>query len=272
MLSVFGDESADGTQQRVFAVAGVIGPEDAWAELEVKWVARNGPIPFHATDCESGYGAYRGMSKKEREALYQDLATFLAESGLGGWGFAIDLIAQRQIFPDAPDIAYYKGFTEVLQAMKNCAACNNETVRFTFDLRRESTYNSGELYRMYSEMPEWQHITFPEISFVCSQKHPRVQIADLFAREAMKALDNKIGPVKRPMRKSWRALYDTGRFHIDAISIDWFESLKSQMAELEEQTGMSHDNYLRWLKEHKLQDSITNMFRFMEWTAKEEKK
>jgi len=56
MLSVFGDESADETQQRVFAVAGVIGSEGAWAELEAKWVTRNGGIPFHAADCESGHG------------------------------------------------------------------------------------------------------------------------------------------------------------------------------------------------------------------------
>jgi hypothetical protein len=146
MLSVFGDESADETRKCVFAVAGVVGGEEQWAALESAWVARTLGIPFHAKDCESDQGDYAGKDHQENQTLYKDLAILLAESGLGGWGFAIDLIALREVFPEAPDIAYYKGFTEVLSAMRKCAAYNKQTVKFTFDLRPESNYNSGELY------------------------------------------------------------------------------------------------------------------------------
>ena len=49
MLSVFGDGSADETKQRLFAVGGVIGSEEAWLQLERKWIARTGKIHFTQT-------------------------------------------------------------------------------------------------------------------------------------------------------------------------------------------------------------------------------
>jgi hypothetical protein len=53
MMLVYGDESMDETQQRVCAVAIVAGREQDWQQLEQKWIARTGEIPFHANDCDS---------------------------------------------------------------------------------------------------------------------------------------------------------------------------------------------------------------------------
>ena len=268
MLNVFGDESADETKQRVFAVAGIIGPEEAWEHLQASWNIRTKGIPFHANNCDSDQGDYARRPHAENKALYRDLAQILAASELAGWAFVIDLAAQRKFFPDAPDIAYYKAFLEVLHAMRNCAANNDEKAKFTFDNRQESQHNAGELYRMVSEQPEWRDSAFPEISFACSRDQPRIQVADLFAREAMKVFDNRFGPVKRPVRKSWLALLDTGRFHVYAISDDWFRSLSDQMPKLQEATGMSAPDYLQWLKERRLQHNMTTLFRYTEWKAR----
>jgi len=265
LLSVYGDESSDERQQRVFAVAGLIGSEEMWERLEAQWLERTHGIPFHANNCDSDRGDYENTPHKENKALYRDLTTLLSDSGLGGWGFVMDLAAQRQVFPDAPDIVYYKCFIEVIDAMRKCAANNDETVKFTFDSRQESEHNAGMLYGMIREAPEWKHYTFPEISFVSSREQPRVQAADLFARETMKAFDNRFGPKKRPERKSWSALRRTGRFQINAVSIDWFEDLKRKMAKLEKLTGLSREGYLAWLNQHKLLHNTTNMFRYLMW-------
>ena len=99
MLLVYGDESLDGTQSRVCAVAGVIGTEEMWRDLEPKWIERNAGTPFHATDCESGHGDYEGRPVDERKTLYKDLAILIAESGFGGFASAQDLAAQRKAFP-----------------------------------------------------------------------------------------------------------------------------------------------------------------------------
>lgn len=267
MLSVFGDESSDETKQRVFSVAGVVGSEEMWEAIEVAWVARTAGVPFHANHCESDWGDYRGIPHAENQLLYRDLTTLLANSGLAGWGFAIDLIAQKKIFPDAPDIAYYKGLSEVIAAMIIFAANSNQPIRFTFDTREETEYNSAFLYKIYRDQPEVKVDLFKKITFACSREEPRVQVADLWARETMKALDNLIGPVKRGPRKSWLALKETNRLAIRAIGEDWYKSLEGQMAELQKNCGMEPVRYQQWLNANRLHDCVTNMFRFLKFTS-----
>lgn len=271
IVPVFGDESADETTQRVFAVGGVVGTEEHWEALERSWLARCEGIKFHAKDCESDQGDFASRAHRQNKDLYRDLSIMLAESGLGAWGFMIDLAAQRRVFPEAPNIAYYKCFLEVVEKMKNFAANNGVTVKFTFDMRKESAYNTGLLYGMFTNLPEWERHMFPEVGFACSSKQPRLQAADLFSHEIMKAYDNAYGPVKRPMRKSWKALYDTGRFHGEAINEGWFQSLKEQLPALEKQCGMSEGDYVQWLKDNHLQHNTTNMFLYMDWTARRDK-
>lgn len=217
LLSVYGDESSDEKKRRVFAVAGVIGTDEDWLRLEARWVERTRGRPFHANNCDSDRGDYVNTPHAENKALYRDLTSLLAGSGLGGWGFAIDLAASREVFPDAPDIAFYRCFMEVVTAMKQCAANNGRGVRFTFDSRQESEHNTGMLYGMLRDQPGWKNVLAPSIAFACSRDYPKVQVADLFARETMKVLDNALGPVKRPPRKSWLALYNTERFYMEAI-------------------------------------------------------
>jgi hypothetical protein len=202
MLSVYGDESSDQRQDRFFAVGGIIGNDQQWDALKSKWVERTGGIPFHANHCDSNYGVYRDIPNGENKALYKDLTILLAGSGLRGWGFVIDLPAQKQVFPNASDLAYYRCFVEVLDKMRQLAALLNDTVKFTFDSRK-SDYNAGMLYGMFREGPDWQETMFNEISFTSSRDNPKVQVADLFTREIGKAFDNEHGPVKRPFRKSW---------------------------------------------------------------------
>ena len=59
MLTVFGDESSDETGSRVFAVAGVIGRQEEWDELEKVWLKRTGGVIFHAADCDSDKGDFK---------------------------------------------------------------------------------------------------------------------------------------------------------------------------------------------------------------------
>jgi hypothetical protein len=268
MLSCFGDESSDESKQRVFVVAAVIGNDDQWNRLEPQWKGRTGSIPFHATDCDTDQGDYRSRSHSENKALYKDVITLLAESGLVGFGFAIDLIAQNKVFPNAPDFVYYKGFLEVLDRMYNLCVKHNETVKFTFDTRLNTDHNAGLLYGQVIEaMPQWKERFFPEIGFVSSRTHWRIQVADLMARESMKLLDNMIGPVKRPPRKSYLALSAVDRFLTDVVTIEWFEDLKQKMPEAMKLYGMEEFKYHEWLRARNRQDSMTNLLIWMHSTA-----
>jgi hypothetical protein len=272
MLFVYGDESMDETQQRVCAVAGLIGTEGQWDALEWKWTQRTNGVFFHGNDCDSDQGQYASRPHWENKTLYRDLTILLANSGLGGYGQAIDLAAKNKVFPESEDLAYYTAFQRVIFAMKNFAHNLGDIVELTFDMRLQSEHNAGFLYGSLRENePDWAPYLAGKISFDFARNNPRIQVADLFAREAMKALDNVVGPVKRPIRQSWQALLETDRFVVDAFSTEWFEDMKRKLPESEQNMGMNRDMYIEWLRQRKRQHNVSNMFQFVDWTARRDK-
>lgn len=272
MLLVYGDESMDETKQRVCAVAGLIGSEDQWTAIEWRWTQRTNGVPFHGNHCDSDQGDYASRPHWENKELYRDLTIMLANSGLAGFGQAIDLSAKSKVFPEAEDLAYYTAFQRVVFAMKNFAKNAGGVAEFIFDMRMESEHNAGLLYGLLRENePDWAPYLASKISFEFAKHNPRIQVADLLAREAMKALDNFVGPVKRPIRKSWQALRETGRFEVDSFSTEWFEDLKRKLPDLAQKLGIDKSDYVQWLRDRNRQHNISNMFHFVEWTTHRDK-
>ncbi len=212
MIFVYGDDSADEQRQRVCAVAVVIGTEQLWQRFEPQWIDRNNGIPFHARDCESDQGNYKGFSHQHNKDLYKDLAIMMAGSGLIGRAIAIDLVAQRTIFPEAPDIAYYKAFAELMEGVRDVSTYFKLSAKFTFDISSENEYNADLLYKGIREDSPGMFEKFAsEISFAPAKEHPRLQPADLLAFEGMKVLDNTIGPVNRARRVLAQREMENGR-------------------------------------------------------------
>jgi hypothetical protein len=272
MIFVYGDDSADEKRKRACAVAVIIGTEELWRQFEPQWIDRTNGIPFHARDCESNQGDYKGFSHQHNKELYKDLAIMMASSGLIGRAIAIDLIAQRSIFPEAPDIAYYKAFAELMEAVREVSIHFKLPAKFTFDISLENEYNAGLLYQGTREdSSEMFEMFVSEISFAPAREYPRLQTADLLAFEGMKVLDNIIGPVKRVKRKSWEALAKTQRFQTVIYSREWFEDLKRKMPELEKIVGFNQQDYLQWLKDRNRQHNISNMIHFTNWKAKRDR-
>jgi hypothetical protein len=267
-LLVYGDDSSDEKRERVCAVAVVVGTWRAWRLLEREWFERTNGIPFHAKDCESDHGGYRNIPHAENKALYKDLVTILANSHVCGIGVAVDLIAARQAFPNPriADVSYYRSFTRVMQAMKNVAKHSGELADITFDKRLDTEHNVGLLYSSAREnQPEWTPHLAEKIAFETPRRQPRIQVADLLAYEAMKALDSYVGPVKRPTRKSWAALRATGRFETEAYSDEWFNDLKKSYPELVKKVGFGEHDYAKWLAERNRQHNMTNVIHFFNW-------
>ncbi len=259
---LYGDDSADEKRERVCAIGVVAGPEEMWNAIEPKWIERNNGIPFHAKDCESDQGDYANLTHRENKVLYRDLTTMLVDSGLGGLGISIDLAAQRKIFPNALDLAYYKAFMEILERTRVFVVRQQAVAKFTFDISTENEYNAGLLYATVRENePDCFERFDPEISFVSAKDSARVQAGDLMAYEAMKALDHTVGPKKR-RRASWDALRATERFEVFSYSEDWLTGLKKDMANLEKKLGYDQESYLNWLKEKNRQHSVSNLFHF----------
>jgi hypothetical protein len=271
MVYAYGDDGADEKRERVLAVSVIAGSEDAWLELELRWKERCGDIPFHAKDCESDWEDFAPSAPeladakhKENKALYRDLTTMMVESKVGGIVVAIDLTARRKIFPDSPDISYYRALLECLARLTNLGENLGDVVKVTYDISTENKHNAELMYRTLRDaeprLSKWLH---PEISFVNWKDSSRVQTADLLAYEGWKALDHTIGPIKR-IRQSWLALRASDRFETMSYSEDWFRDLKAHIdsGELGKIVGFSYSDYHQWLKEKKRHHDITNLILF----------
>ena len=276
MASIFGDESADERRERVFAVAGVIGTDDQWDDLIGKWIERTGGKIFHATDCENEYANHPDRKKhKQNLNLYHDLVQLIANSEVSGWGVGIDLAGHREFFPDVlPDIPYYKCLVEVVKRIARMAEeIGLSNLKFTFDHRQQSEYNTGVLYDWMVNKPEWlgKNIFLETPINFDSSRNPRIQVADLVARETMKGLDNKV--IGGKMRKSLIALATTnGRFRFDYLMRGYFEGWLGAMSELEKRAGFTRNDYVQWLKENGLNDNISNRHGFGIWFEAQELK
>jgi Protein of unknown function (DUF3800) len=262
VLFVYGDESMDESQQRVCAVAGLIGPEEEWKRFESSWRERNAGIPFHAKDCETDQGDYKGRPHKENKALYRDLAIMLAESSLAGFAAVSDLQAERRHFPDLP-MLYLREFLHVIDGMQFFAGEHGEMAELCFDNRTETNFNAMLMYAQAQAVPGWKQRLPSRLLFESSANNPRIQVADLFAHEAMKWLDNQIGPVKRDLRKSLAALTETRRFCIQAFLEPFFAEERAYWEQRPRMAIDRYTEYLAWLATRNRQHNLTSIIEFV---------
>jgi hypothetical protein len=267
MLRVFGDESHDPKCERVFAVAILFGTDAEWEQFSTRWNGRLGGKIFHASDCETDHGDFAQASHAENLKLYADLTKIICESRLLGFASAMDLQGYREFFPDAlDDIPYYRCFRDVIVKSGEWAkmAIPQEVARVIFDQRMKSNYNAGVLYEYMVRTAKWEASAHLEktISFE-SRSIAGIQAADLLAREMMKHLDNIVGPVKRPERRSMEALRKTQRIGGDLHLRDFFQDFRRQFDDVSARVGMSAHKYREWLRARGLSDSISSRHMYL---------
>ena len=255
----FGDESADATKQQVFAVAAVFGTDDEWALAIREWLRRTRGLPFHATDCESQYANDSDPQKhKDALRLYYDLTQILARSHLVGFSVALNLDAYRRIIGTnvVADWAYYKALADVIGFAAMTARGFNEhpefaedvRLEFTFDSRLESNGTAGTMYTMLASSSDWAEtgIFDTKIQFEGGPgKTPRLEMADLLARESMKELERKITKARPKMRGARLALEETQKFRFFERGEDDWNRLKSYVEQPESTALMN--GFEEWL-------------------------
>jgi hypothetical protein len=86
----------------------------------------------------------------------------------------------------------------------------------------------------------------------------------------MKELDNRIGPTKRPRRKSFIALNDSGHFGCDVFLREYFQDMQDKLNQLgQKDPKFSREAYAEWLSRQKQQDTSANRIRFLLWFSQE---
>jgi hypothetical protein len=287
-LKVFGDESADESAKRVFALSAVFGTEEEWVPTVAEWVRLTGGVEFHANEFETEFVRDSDRSKhKKRLDEYKALVHVLVNSPLVGFTVALDLGSFRAFFHDDFEVGYYKCFTDILAILAPLMRRWNDYVasdpagggdylkakaELTFD-RRQGQGTILTLYDTFTAQPEWRGTDLfnTKVSFD-TRANPRIQIADLLAREAMKELDRVItGRSARP--RGSKVALDSIPKKFNFIQRDrvYIEKWKLQQATMEAIEGINAEGYGKWLIETgrvqngKPVDNMRNRAMYMAW-------
>lgn len=263
MLKIFGDESYDEQKKRVYAVGVVFATAEQWKDLEHEWLKRTCGVPIHAAELESDRGHFKSFSHGDNLALYRDLITMIAESEIRSYSVSMDLRKLDELFPDAvKQQPYFHCFTEVLTAFaEGIEPAVIDDLEIVFDRNQESATGASTLFDSLVNTDGWKDsglIQVP-ISFDSRERHIGLQVADMVARETMKAMDNiQKGEPNRP-RKSIEALHKTGRFESIHFPEEYFQSVKTFM--VSDPTFLAALRaYPKWLTENGLQDHASVRF------------
>lgn len=263
MYTAYGDESADETRARVFTIAGLFGDETEWTKFYKNWNDRTGDKIFHATACDSDQEPYNKTEHKENKKLYADLSNILADSKLLGYAISISLPDYKELMaPVFDEHPYYLCFQGVVifLARKAALCIPPDRIEFKFDRNPQIEYNAGALYdRIVNSRshPMMEALMSDTISFV-SRREIGVQAADLVAREGMKLLDNRDGPVSRPTRLSMQALQANKLIKFRVYDRAYFERILRDSHEHQ----YPKQECFSWLEAHGLDYTFANRLKY----------
>jgi hypothetical protein len=140
---------------------------------------------------------------------------------------------------------------------------------YVFDSRLETDGTASQIYQSFRTIPEWSgtQIFDTKVTFEGGDE-PRLEMADLLAREAMKELNRKLTGIPRRVRRSYETLDGAvlggvKKFHFreynDAYCAEWRARVDSPQGQSDRR------EYEQWLANNRTRDSIANRARFYNW-------
>ena len=224
LMIAYGDESADQKQERVYAVAVVFGLQSEWDALKEAWLKRTGGKVFHGSDGQSDL------------TLQRDLVDIILESGLRGFGHAIDLHSQSKwMITDFRESAYHLSLRQVMLHVCGLAHENDvpaRRVRFVMDTKKEIIGAAKCIHDYFVNTPEWRYHQALDSDFGFSNREEvGIQVADLYVGELRKWVDDIVSTGSQDQREHLRRLESSKRFGGIAITgSDYFRDWSRALA------------------------------------------
>lgn len=269
MLIAYGDDSADERQERVFAAGAVVARREEWDDILPTWLKQN-PMerPFHAKNCDSDRGDFKGRTHEENKQLYFDnVHLFVKSRRLFGAGVAISVRDYWDLFPFAPEDRfwpYYMCFAGVLASICRIAQLSipPERIKVTFDNDPAKKIDS-RIYEFVAKQPGSLAACLDDgMDFRNHRTQAELQVADLIARETMKDLDNRIGPKRRWPRQSLIELKRSKRFDTvlyDRQKLEEHKAIADKLHANPENSSV----FRNWLDTNGIKDSVHTRLRFI---------
>jgi hypothetical protein len=257
MITIFGDESYDEQKRRVFAIAVVFATSEQWAKLQDTWLDRTHGITIHSAELESDRGYFKSHTHSDNLALYKDLITIVAESEIRSFSASMDIRKMDELFPGSvKQQPYFHCFIEALIACaEGIKPTSMDDLEIIFDRNQESATGARILFDSLVSSNGWKEsgLIPNRLSFESRERYVGLQVADIVARETMKAMDNIQQGEPLPPRKSIEALHKTGRFHSNHFTEEYFIGMKAFM-DSDPLFSTAWKAYRKWLSDNGLQD------------------
>src|ERR1700733_2248268 len=162
------------------------------------------------------------------------------------------------------ELPHYFCFIEVIKefALRVRYLIPQDKVEFTFDRNLKTQYNCTFMYDYMVTLPEWsdRELVADRIAF-STRKNPKIQAADLWAREVMKYGEECLKRNQPIMRGSFQALEETDRFACAFFDASYFTDMRRKLIERRE-PGHSLNEYDAWREKHRMQDTTENRIRY----------
>jgi hypothetical protein len=229
-LLVYGDESYD-ADGNVYAVAGGIGSERGWRVTEEAWVAALRGVEFHAARFETEFARDPDRTKHPaRLAHYAELVGVLRNAPILFCCLALDRPSYRREIPDhLPQVPYLLCFNNLLRMCTEGLRVEGAEPSFavTLDRQADNAANASALYELAADLIANRLIGSLAFS---SRDNPRIGIADLIAREAMKEAARVRGYHNRKMRGSFQSLVEANRVRLRVLDGRFAKKIQDQAA------------------------------------------
>jgi hypothetical protein len=232
----------------------LFGSKEDWNEFEIEWSKVTKGKEVHASECET-----------RDKRFYAQLVTALAHSNLFGWGAVMSLEDYSRIFDQSVrELPYYFCFQKVVEHFAEFTSLMipRGKAELTLDRNRKTQHSAEFMYKYFISLSEWADREFlaDGISF-SSREDPKIQGADLWAREVMKHGERIMVLSSTNMRLSLQAFRRTNRFGFDMFDKAYFEDMKRQIKE-RHRPGHSIHEYHQWRTRQKMQDTTENRIRY----------
>ncbi len=214
MLRAFFDESGKHEHARIFTIAGYVAKVSQWARLGSKWkmaLSEEGLTEFHMTDCEGGYGEFKGFSRTKRDGLQMKFIDLILEADLIGTGTAIVRRHYENVLPvlrrnPKYRYLYFLAFENSISDMmhRTKGRYPHERISVVFDAQKEF---SGRAKELFDEIKKLDVEDIPYLAriggltFEDSKQTVQLQTADILAYEVNRFLAETKRGIKQ---KRWQ--------------------------------------------------------------------
>lgn len=226
MVGYFDESEQSGVS---FCLAGWFAPIDHWRPFEDRWRAvlsdEGITSEFKMRDCFSGEGAFKTWrDRAKRQHVADSLLGVTVDHPLlmpTGYVVGFDLSAFERIV--APRLKSAPGFprydrawlwafqivmAELIGAQRYATGMVgvSERIRVFFDSQKQFAGRAlGLIEQAKRDDPEIRDVLGP-VAFADSQQHPGIQMADLLAWEARRAISEFLQTGHAPTREQWRRI------------------------------------------------------------------